>query len=393
MQIEDPKAAAGDRSFALWRLGFRPFYLLAAALAALAVPLWALRYAGLLEGAAWVGPDWHAHEMLFGFTVAVIAGFLMTAVRNWTNRPTPTGAWLAALAVLWVAGRVLMLSPWPAAAAVVNVAFPLAVAVAIGIPLVRSGNRRNYFFVALLVALAIVVGSTHAARLGWIVRPGLPRLGVALDMVLFIMAVMGGRVIPMFTNNGVPGTAARRHPLLEKLALGTVLALLAADLLQLPAPVTAPLAALAAAAHGARLGLWQPWRTVRVPLVWVLHAGYAWIPVHLALRALGDAGWIATPLATHALTIGAIGGLTIGMMTRTARGHTGRLLLADRFETTAYACVLAAAVVRVFGGLLLPSLYVPGVVASAMLWSAGYAIYAVRYWPVLTRPRIDGRPG
>src|SRR3982751_1595899 len=150
--IDKPGALSPPR-FALWELGFRPFYLLASMFAALSIPLWALQFSGILGHAYLAGPVWHAHEMLFGFTLAVIVGFLFTAGRNWTNQPTPTGPTLAALAALWVAGRVLVLTPWAFAAAAANVAFPLAAAVALAIPFVKAGNRRNYFFVGLLTLL------------------------------------------------------------------------------------------------------------------------------------------------------------------------------------------------------------------------------------------------
>ena len=378
---------------ALWRLGFRPFYLLASIFAALSVPLWAVQYAGWLPRPYLEGPLWHAHEMLFGFAFAVVAGFLLTAVRNWTGRPTPTGAWLAALAALWVGGRVLVLTPFGAMGALANAAFPVAIAIGIGIPLVRSGNRRNYFFIALLLIIALAVLTVHLALLGVITLPARLGIGVALDVLLFIMAVIAGRIVPMFTNNGVPGAHARRQPLLEKIALGGIVVLIVADLLQATGPALVPLLMALALVHSVRLALWQPWKTLSVPLVWVLHVAYLWIPVHLALRALVEMNIVAPPLATHALTVGAIGGLTLGMMTRTARGHTGHLLASDRFEVACYGLVLAAAIVRVGGPLLVPRAYVATVMCSALLWSAAYGIYAVRYWPVLTRPRIDGKPG
>jgi uncharacterized protein involved in response to NO len=378
---------------ALWRLGFRPFYLLASLFAAASIALWAAQYAGWLPRAYLAGPVWHAHEMLFGFTLAVITGFLFTAVRNWTQRPTPTGMWLAAIAALWVAGRVLVLTPYGTLAAAVNAAFPLAVAAGIGVPLVQSGNRRNYFFIALLLGLAFAVLGVHLAQLGVIALPAWLGLRIALDVVLFIMAVMAGRVVPMFTNNGVPGTRARRHPLLEKAALGGIGLLLVADVLQTEGAVLAGLLAVLAAVHLARLALWEPWKTLRVPLVWALHAAYLWIPIHLALRALGEAGLIAAPLATHALTVGAIGGLTLAMMTRTAKGHTGLPLEALRGDVACYVLVLTAAVARVFGPMVAPERDVALVLISAALWSSAYALYAVRYAPLLTRPRRDGLPG
>jgi uncharacterized protein involved in response to NO len=393
LKLEEPAPPAAPRGFALWQLGFRPFYLLASSFAALSILLWALQFTGLLPAPYLSGPLWHAHEMLFGFTLAVIVGFLLTAGRNWTGRPTPTGWKLAALALLWLLARVLVLTPWGWASAVANTAFPLAAAIALGIPFVAAGNRRNYFFVALLALLSLVTLGVHLNQLGVLAVPAWAGIQIGLDVVLFILCVMGGRVIPMFTNNGVPGANARKQALLEKAALGLVLALLASDALRLPAWVTGTVAALAAAAHLARWLLWQPWTTLRTPLVWVLHLAYFWIPVHLALRAVAAAGWIIPSAATHALTVGAVGGLVIGMMTRTARGHTARRLQADRWDVTAYLLVAAAAVVRVLLPVAAPAWTLQAILCSGVLWSTGFALYAVRYFPVLARPRLDGKAG
>lgn len=398
MHIDFPAPALPPRRLALWDLGFRPFYLLAAISAALSVPLWALQFAGALPGAYLQGPAWHAHEMIFGYTLAVIVGFLFTAGRNWSGQPTPTGPALMALAALWLAGRVLVLTPWAVAAALATVAFPLAAAWGLARALRRGGNRNNDFFVALLVALGAAAGVVHAVLRGWLVLPGNLGQQAALDLVLFMMVLMGGRVIPGFSNNGAPGTDAQRHPGVERLALAAPLLLLALDLLdgvpgwRAPA-VAAGVAAAAAVVHAERLRRWHPWRTRKVPLVWVLHAAYLWIPVHLALRAGAAAGlWSAGP-ALHALTVGAIGTLTLAMMTRSARGHTGRPLKADAFDRVIYASVLAAAVLRVLLPLLWPALLVPAALASAAAWMAAFGLFAAHYGPWLCRPRADGRPG
>ncbi len=282
--------AAPPAGFALWQLGFRPFYLLASAFAALSIPLWALQYAGWLGRPYLHGPLWHAHEMVFGFTLAVIVGFLLTAGRNWSGRSTPTGAALAGLALLWLAARVLVLTPFGWLAATANVAFPVAAAMALAVPFIAGGSRRNYFFVGLLLLLAAAAAWRASGAAGRAADAG-PWAGIqlALDVVLFIVSVMAGRVLPMFTNNGVRGAAARRHPLVERRPLGGVLVLLLADACRprpcLPAArcggrrgACAALAAVAAVEDAAR------------PHVWVLHAAYLWVPVHLALRALAVAG-------------------------------------------------------------------------------------------------------
>ena len=379
-------------AFALWNLGFRPFYLLASLFGATSVVLWAAQYAG------WIpiypgGSIAHAHEMIFGYTSAVIAGFLLTAVRAWTNRATASGAALMALAALWLAGRVLLLTAWPLAALLVNAAFPLAVAVAIALPLASARNRRNYFFVGLLLLMSALTTIVQLALQGRIDLSPQWALQLALDVVLFVIVVLGGRVIPMFTNNALPGTDATRLPGLEKLALGSVIAIFFADLLHWPPLAVAALALVGAMAHAGRLWLWKPWRTLATPLLWVLHGAYAWVVVHLALRGLTALDLLAGSYAAHALTVGAIGGMTIGMMTRTARGHTGRVLRADRWEIAMYLLMLAAALVRVFGGIASANFYLTSIEISASLWAACFALYALRYWPVLSRPRLDGKPG
>jgi len=245
----------------------------------------------------------------------------------------------------------------------------------------------------LLVLIGAAELAVHLVQLGMLRLPAFLGIQIALDVVLFIMVVMGGRVIPMFTNNGIPGASATRQATVEKAALGSTLALVLADAVQLHGAPVAAIAIVCAACHLVRWSLWKPWRAAGAPLVWVLHASYAWIPLHLALRFAFAMGWIASSAATHALTAGAIGGLTIGMMTRTTRGHTGRALHADGFDITCYALVLSGALVRVFVPLLIPNWTLDAVVASAAMWSGGFALFAVRYGPTLCRSRVDGKPG
>jgi uncharacterized protein involved in response to NO len=318
--------------------------------------------------------------MILGYAFAVIAGFLLTAVRAWTGRPTPTGSALAAIAALWLLARGLALVSLPAAA-VTGAFFAVAVAWGIGQPLVAAGNRRNQFFIALVLGL----GAAGIVLQVW------PQLGIALglDVVLFVMTVVAGRVVPMFTNNAIAGAGARRIAWLEKAALGAILALIARDALERALPAAAA-ALAAAAAHGARLALWSPHRTLRKPIVWILHVSYAWIVAHLLLRGLAGFGLVPVALATHALTVGAIGGLTLGMMTRS---HTARPLVAGAAETAAYVFVQLAAVARVLVPLALPGASLAATLASALFWFAAFATFTVAYVPILCRPRLDGQPG
>ena len=394
IKLEEPRRhVANPRGFALWELGFRPFYLLASIFAALSIALWALQFAGVLGHGYLSGPIWHAHEMLFGFALAVVVGFLLTAGRNWSGQPTPTGLPLMALAALWIAGRILVLTPFGWAAALTNAAFPLVAALALGRSLIKGASRRNYFFIGLLVAMSAAEMAIHLSQLG--IAPAIGWIGVqaGLDVLLFIISVMTGRVMPMFTNNGVPGANAVSRYWVDRAASGAILLLLAADLGEPNTPWIIAPALLGAAAQLLRCLLWKPWKTWRHPIVWVLHIACLWIPLHLALRAGAQVGWVPASLATHALTVGAAGGLIIAMMTRTARGHTARPLQADRWDVAIYALVLASAPARVLLPWFAPSLTLHAVLCAALLWSAGFGLYAVRYWPVLTRPRLDGRPG
>ncbi len=364
---------------ALFALGFRPLYLLAGAYAALSLPVWALQYSGVLPAA---NPLWHAHEMLFGYAFAVIAGFLLTAVRNWTALPTPSGAPLAAITALWLAARVIALFSL-FYASLADFLFALAVAWGIGRPIVASRNR-NWYFIVLVILLG-------AASMLFQLAAG-TALAVGLDVVLLVITVMTGRVVPGFTNNAIPGAGARRNQMLDKAALGSILLLIALDALELSSPAGI-VALLAVTVHAARLALWAPLKTRGRPILWILHLSYAWIPVHLALRGLAAFDLVPAVLATHALTVGAIGGLTLGMMTRTARGHTGRPLETGRAELWAYVLVQSAAFVRVLLPLAVPAAYAAGIALSAALWSAAFFIFVAAYYPILSRPRIDGRPG
>jgi uncharacterized protein involved in response to NO len=377
--IAEPTEPARDPAagFALFALGFRPLYLLAGAYAALAVPLWGLQYAGWLPGANLL---WHAHEMLFGYAFAVIAGFLLTAVRAWTSRPTPSGAALAGIASLCLLARAAALHSL-FLSSLIDLLFALAVAWGIGRPIVASRNR-NWYFIAFVLALG-------AASVAFQAYPQVA-LAAGLDVVLLVIAIMGGRVIPSFTNNAVAGARARRNPWVEYGALGFVVLILGLDLLQLPVWWAALPAAVL---HAIRVALWAPLATRGRPILWILHLSYAWVVVHLLLRGLAGLDLVSPALATHALTVGVIGGLTLGMMTRTARGHTARPLQVGPWETAAYVLVHAAAVVRVLIPLLLPGSYVALIAVSGVLWSAAFAIFTVVYIPILTRPRLDGQPG
>lgn len=393
--MQNPAVHAASIRFALFDLGFRPFYLLAALLATLNVPLWVAQWHGMVPQAGnLAGMAWHAHEMVFGFAAAVITGFLFTAARNWTGLPTPTGRRLAAMAALWVAGRVAMLAGPGLLAAVVDGAFLPLVALSLWFPLKRSGNR-NLFFVGLLLLFAVANLLFHLSRLGAMpLAPTVPAQA-ALFLVVIIVSVMSGRVTPSFTQNAIRSARIRRVKGLDAAAIGALAATLVAQLSGAPAWLLAPLALVAAALHALRLALWDPLSTLRSPILWILHVSYAWIPIGLLLLALSamnmDFG-VAPALFIHALGAGAVGGTIIGMITRTARGHSGRPLQVGRAETAAYLLVHIGAAIRVFGPLAAPAHYGILLVAAAAAWSTAFLIYLIVYWPMLAWSHRDGSP-
>ncbi len=390
--MADVSARPSQRT-ALFALGFRPFYLCAAILAAAAVPLWIGQYLLLIPAPGYLsGIAWHAHEMVFGFAAAVISGFLFTAARNWTGLPTPTGSRLAALALLWIAGRVLVFTGPGVLAAAVDVAFLPLVALALWVPLHRSRNR-NQFFVGILLLFAAANLAFHLAQLRVLSGPPGVYAKAALYLVAFIVTLMAGRVVPAFTRNAIPGARVRIHATLDRAALASLAAALVAATIGIWPVVTGVLALAGAALHAVRLWRWDPWSTRGQPILWVLHLSYAWIPVGLLLLAGSTLANVPEVLALHALSVGAVGGMIIGMITRTALGHTARPLRAGAAETSAYMLVQLAALLRVFPGLLDIAWYVPGLVLSSVAWSAAFVVYLIAYVPILMRPRLDGKPG
>jgi uncharacterized protein involved in response to NO len=259
--------------------------------------------------------------------------------------------------------------------------------------IVASRNWRNAFVVLLLAALGIAnVGFhlEHARLLDW---PADLPLRAALFLLLFLVVVMSGRVIPGFTANAFPHAGVERQPRLDTAALGFTFAAFVGAVFALPAWWVAPAALLAAALHLLRQWRWRPFATRSQPILWILHLSHAWIPIGCTLLALNAVGWIAQPVALHALGVGALGGMVIGMMTRTALGHTGRALAVGRLEVSAYVMVHVAALARVVAGLLPEFGYPFLVAAAAWLWAGAFTLYFIIYLARLSRPRVDGRPG
>ena len=378
-------------------LGFRPFFLLSGILAVVLIAVWVPAFVGWHSFSNYYGQiGWHSHEMIFGYTCAVIAGFLLTAVRNWTERPTAAGGSLALLASLWLAGRILpfflkAVSPWLIALA--DLAFLPALAVAIGAPLVRHAERRNLIFLPLLIVLFIANLLAHLEALGF--APGVGRRGIflGLHLILLLIVIMGGRVIPFFTERALNGVVIERRAIIEWMAPLSVVAFMLLEVFLPDSRLAGVLAALAAIINGIRLASWYSHRYWQVPLLWVLHLGYGWIVAGLALKAAAAFGLILPQFTVHAFTVGGIGVLTLGMMARVSLGHTGRPLAVGPSMVAGFALLNLAAIGRGLAPLFVPLWFPQLIIASGALWIAAFMIFVFIYAPILTQARADGRPG
>jgi len=385
--------------FPIFALGFRPFFLLAAIFAAAAIPLWLLVYQGILDPVSYLPPTvWHAHEMVFGFAVAVIAGFLLTAASNWTGRRTAAGSGLAALAGLWIAGRAVIaagagLPVWLVIGA--DVAFLPILAGTLAMPILAAGNRRNMIFPVVLLVLGLINLSIHLGALGTINWDPSRGLRVAIDLVLLMIGVLGGRVIPSFTKSALPQARVNPCPKASVLALASLAALAISEAAIGNPTIVGSVALAAGLINALRMRGWGSLATLRQPILWILHVGYAWIAVGLVLRGAADLFEIIPPDAgIHALTLGAIGSMIVGMMSRVALGHTGRAINPAPLTVAAYWLVNAAALLRVlFAMIASDDLRQAALIGSGTLWSLAFLLFAIVYAPILSRPRADGRAG
>ena len=378
----------------LFRLGFRPFYLGAAAYGTLAIPLWIAVLLGRVSLSLTLSPVlWHAHEMLFGFAVAVIVGFLLTAGRAWTGLDTPRGIVLGALAGLWMVARLAaVFAPYEVYAVLDLLLLPLVAGIFIAV-LVRAGGGRNLPLGAILLLLTLANAAFHGAVSGLIDIEPVRALHAGLALIVMVECVIAGRVIPAFTQSALPGLRLKVPSWLEGATLGTTAIALALWVMAPANAFSATVLGASALLHVLRLLRWKPLRTRARPILWVLHLAYAWLPIGLALLALSQLGMVGTSSGIHALAVGATGGLIIGMMTRTARGHTGRPLQASRLEVVAYVLVACAAVSRVLLPLLALQHLAIWLVAAATAWGIAFALYLMVFSPWLVTARLDGKDG
>jgi uncharacterized protein involved in response to NO len=390
-----------NRRFALFSYGFRPFFLLAGAYALVMIPWWIHRFAH--GGVAFDGLPamyWHAHEMIYGFVMAAIAGFLLTAVPSWTGARGFAGAPLMAAVALWLAGRLAMsMSPeipfWLLAVAELALV-PWLIAL-LAPPILRTRNR-NLPLLAVLLVLWIIDVAFLASMARADVTMAAATMRLAIDFVLILITVIGGRIVPAFTANalrrrGDEPNLVTRQPL-EIAVIGLMVAVAIADVFVPSGMLSGVLAALAALAHTWRLSGWRSFRTGGEPILWIMHVAYAWLPLGLALKAfaiLGDASWASR--WQHALATGAMATMILAVMTRTALGHTGRPLVVPRAIAVAYLLLTFTALLRTFGIAWFPAHYLLTLAVSAVAWSACFGIFLVVYAPILWRPRVDEKPG
>jgi uncharacterized protein involved in response to NO len=376
---------------------FRPFFLLNGFFAVVVISIWLMALHG--TGPASVPATmlyWHGHEMMVGFAMAAMAGFVLTAVATWTDRPPLQGKLLGVLVFSWFLGRLAMMAAawlpyWLVAS--VDTIFPFLLVLLVGREVVGGRNRRNYPIVGITLVLAVLNLLYHLGTLR--ILPGMDRLALyfLIHLMLLMITVIAGRIIPNFTANWLRARGHERPPEIHPVTDGiTVVATIATGVsvsLTPFGPVTGVLAMVAALSHAVRLARWRGLATTSEPLLFVLHVAYLWLPVGYALTALAAFGLVfPASAALHALTMGAIGNMILAVTSRVALAHTGRSLHAPRLIVISYAILNAAVVARVLSSLN-PGLYIEMIDLSALGWIVTFAIFTAVYWPVLTRPRVD----
>lgn len=383
---------------AFFALSFRPFFFLGSAFAVIAIPLWVVLVSGYqifwTPAGGWLA--WHQHELIFGFTGAIIAGFLLTAVKTWTGQPGFAGRPLMILVALWLLGRgVWFLNlplPWLSA---VNLLFMLTVAILMARTLWSVRQRRNYPVVVILLLLILAEALAFSGmETGHYLLQQQGNLS-AVWLIAALISLIGGRVIPFFTQRGLKlEQEIITRPWLDNMLLGggVVVALAYAHgEIMVPSVWAGALFCLLFVGHSIRFGFWMRAKILRIPLLWSLYLAYLWLIIACAMMAAWHLGLLshASP-AIHALTVGGIGGLILAMLSRVTLGHTGRPLVLSRGFFGAYLLMNVAAVSRVAG---VHFFYTPALGLAALCWSLAFIYYLTIYGPMLLNPRVDGRPG
>jgi uncharacterized protein involved in response to NO len=381
----------------LLALGFRPFFMLAGLSALILLLLWNLMLSGMMASGNYFMPTyWHAHEMLLGYTVAVIAGFLLTAVKNWTGKPTISGGKLAGLSIIWLLGRI---APFCSGflpnhlIALVDILFLPVLMVCIGRPIAAAKQSHNLIFIGLLLLILIGNILVHIELLGY--QESTARLGLHLILytIITLTLIIAGRVVPFFTERGLPGVVLTRNPKLDNGSIWSAILFFAFQLLDVTAVLLVIAGMLAAIINGIRLAGWYTKKIWDVPLLWILYVGCGWIILGFACSAFSAYSLIQPSLSLHAFTVGGIGALTLSMMARVSLGHTGRLLVASRAIAIAFVLINVAAFIRIVLPIALPHWYQTFIYGSSLAWLSAFSLFIFVYTPILTAKRIDGLEG
>lgn len=381
-------------------LGFRPFFTIAAAFSVIAMALWVALLNDLISLTPYGGwRFWHAHEMLFGYGGAVIAGFLLTAVRTWTGLKTLQGASLMPLIVIWLPARVLMLFAdsltwWLIS---LDLLFWLYLGLVLAWPVIQKRQFRNLFAAIAPLLLLVANAFSHVGQLRTEAVWQDAGLYGGLFIIVVLMGVIGARVIPLFTRNttGLPliDTPRWMHRLIASLLWLIAILHLIPGFDQRFSMLLALLMFVVGTMLFIRMGHWHFTAVLKFPMLWSLHLSYAFIPVGLILLGFHHAGLITqADSGIHAITVGGIGGLTLSMMARVSLGHTGRLIQSDGWLVLMFVMVFTAAVLRIVNPLI-PANDLAGWSLSATFWLLAFLLFVLRYLPILLRPRVDGKPG
>ncbi|MBK5965147.1 short-chain dehydrogenase [Thiocystis minor] len=379
----------------VFALGFRPFFLAAGLSAILSVAVWLAILSGFWpQPSHLAGTAWHAHELLFGYLAAVLAGFLLTAARNWTGMPTATGARLAALVGLWLAGR---LAPWlglpPWLVVLLDLAFFPALALALWRPLWHGPNPVNRVFLVVFAGMTLAGAMVHLDALGLLAGGATRGHRLMLDLVLAILLLVSGRVMPFFIKSGIDGARPRVFPILERLTFGVAAGLLILDLIQPFGLLAGVLAIALGLLQLARLLGWHDRRIWTTPMLTVLYVGLLWLALGLILDGLPAFTALTPRGALHALTVGALGVVTLGMMSRVSVGHTGRAMQAAPLTLVAFVLINLAAALRGLAPLLAPAGYQAWLMAGGLCWILAFGLFLWVHAPMLLSPRPDGKAG
>lgn len=384
-------------NYPLFALGFRAFFALAGLFALILIALWTSIFDGsLVTDNYFPNTYWHAHEMLLGYSVAVIAGFLLTAIKNWTGVQTIQGKQLAGLCLLWVYGRIVPfyseLLPDPLIA-LIDFSFLPALAYFAAKPILQAGNYRNLFVIAVLLMMALGNAFIHAEILGIAENTAGMGLYLVVTIIIMLILIIAGRVFPFFTERGLKGVMAIRNPMLDALAIASSALVFVLLIFEINGLFLTFSAVLAVVANIVRVAGWYEPRIWYVPLLWVLYLGYAWIIFGFVFIALSSMSLVQTSLALHAFTVGGIGVLTLGMMARVSLGHTGRAMKASNSIAIGFALINVAALFRVLMPAILPDWYSIFLLISTYSWLAAFSLFVVIYTPILSNVRIDGKEG